>query len=239
MQPGLKRRLLDDAAAPYRATGTFNYRWARSKLGHDPMFTALIELAIFPDGARVLDLGCGRGLLAAWFLAAERLAAQGRWPDAVKPPRGLRFRGVDLMAREADCGNRALQPLYGEQVRLSGGDMRRQDYRGSDVVAILDALHYVAHAEQDRMLDEVRAALDPGGVLLTRIGDAGAGLRFALSRACDLCVAFAQGHRHAGIWGRSLAEWIGALESRGFTVQSVPMSAGTPFANVMLIARVA
>ena len=74
MQPALKRHLLDHATAPYRATGTLNYRWARGKLGYDPIFAALIELAVFPDGARVLDLGCGRGLLAAWFLAAERLA---------------------------------------------------------------------------------------------------------------------------------------------------------------------
>jgi hypothetical protein len=89
------------------------------------------------------------------------------------------------------------------------------------------------------MLDGVRAALGPGGVLVTRINDAGAGFRFAMSQACDLCVAFARGRRLASLWCRPLTDWIGALESRGFSVQSVPMSAGTPFANVMLIARVA
>ena len=38
--------------------------------------------------------------------------------------------------------------------------------------------------------------------------------------------------------GRPLAEWRRTLERRGFTVEALPMSSGTPFANVMLICRV-
>jgi hypothetical protein len=37
---------------------------------------------------------------------------------------------------------------------------------------------------------------------------------------------------------RTLAEWVARLQSLGFEVQSQPMSAGTPFANVLLVARV-
>jgi len=36
---------------------------------------------------------------------------------------------------------------------------------------------------------------------------------------------------------RTLAEWVAALERAGFRVETAPMSAGTPFANYMLIAR--
>ena len=32
--------------------------------------------------------------------------------------------------------------------------------------------------------------------------------------------------------------WIALLDALGFDVQSVPMSQGTPFANVLLVARV-
>lgn len=239
MHANLKKRLLDRATEPYRPTGIFNYRWARGKLSHDPIFFALIEQSVFPDGARVLDLGCGRGLLAAWFLAAEQLAAQENWPVNLLTPKHLHFRGIELMAREADCGNRALEPIHGNRVKLGGGDMRKADMSNADAIAILDVLHYIPHAEQDRMLDQIRAALDTGGLFVTRVGDASAGLRFVTSKIVDRCISFAQGHRLGRMWCRPLNEWISALESRGFDVQAIPMSTGTPFANVMLVSRVA
>jgi hypothetical protein len=36
-----------------------------------------------------------------------------------------------------------------------------------------------------------------------------------------------------------LAEWKALLERLGFGVQSIPMSEGTPFANVLLVADLA
>ncbi|MHB8348251.1 MAG: SAM-dependent methyltransferase [Acidiferrobacterales bacterium] len=234
-----KRRLLDLATEPYRRTGRFNYHWARGKLWGDPIFTALLERPILPDGARILDLGCGRGLLAAWLLGAERLAALGEWRGNPAPPTGVRFRGIELMERETICGNQALQPLHGERVALRGGDMRDAELDGADVIAILDALHYVSYSEQDRMLDRIRAAIGTGGLFVTRVGDADGGMRFALSQAVDSCMSFIQGHRLARMWCRPLSAWMCALRERGFAVEAVPMSKGTPFANVMLIARAA
>jgi len=40
-------------------------------------------------------------------------------------------------------------------------------------------------------------------------------------------------------WGRTVAEWQALLGQLGFTVQAVPMSQGTPFANVLLVADLA
>lgn len=239
MQPKLKEMLLDLSTEPYKRTGKFNYHWARGKLWHDPIFAALIDQSVFPNGARILDLGCGRGLLPAWLLAAEQMAEIGNMPNAAQPPKGLQFRGVELMAHEADCGNQALQPLYGNRVQLVGGDMRKADMSNTDVIAILDVLHYIPIEEQDQMLDQIRAALMPGGIFVTRVGNAGNSLRFRISQLTDRCISFVQGHRLPGMWCRPVDEWIRALESRGFSVQSSPMSAGTPFANVLLIAHVA
>lgn len=238
MQPSLKKQLHDLATSPYRDTGFFNYRWARGKLWYDPIFPALIEQSVFPDDASVLDLGCGRGLLAAWLLAAEQMAAKGNWPDAALPKKGLQFRGVELMAREADCGNHALQPIYGKRVQLGGGDMRNADMSNADVIAILDVLHYIPINEQDQILDQIRAALKQGGIFVTRIGNAGHSLRFRISQLTDRCISFVQGHRLPKMWCRPLEDWIHALENRGFTVQATPMSEGTPFANIMLVARI-
>lgn len=238
MQASLKKTLLTQACAPYRKTGISNYQWARGKLKHDPAFEGLLDHALLPDNARVLDLGCGRGLLASWFLAAERLNHEGRWTDASRPPSGLSFRGVELVAPEVDCGMAALTPLYGDRVKLEAGDMRQAETAGTDVVVILDVLHYVPYADQDCVLDKIRATLGSGGVFITRIGDAKAGLRFRISQIVDRFASFVQGHRLSRMWCRTLPEWVQALESRGFVVQTLPMSAGTPFANVMIVSRV-
>ncbi|MDA8093101.1 MAG: class I SAM-dependent methyltransferase [Betaproteobacteria bacterium] len=237
MQPYLKRMLLDLSTEPYRATGYVNYRWARGKLGGDPIFPALIQHACLPSGARLLDLGCGRGLLASWLLGAERLMEDGVWTGSVAPPKGLSFRGIELMGREADCGNRALQPLYGKRVQLSGGDMRDGSFEDVDVITILDVLHYIPYGEQNRLLDRIRASLSTDGLFLTRIGDASAGARFAFSQAVDRTMSFIQGHRLPRMWCRPLAAWTAGLKQRGFVVDALPMSMGTPFANVMLVAR--
>lgn len=239
MNPDFRRLLRDHATYAYRKTGPFNYRWARGKLGQDSIFPALIEHGVFHDHARVLDLGCGRGLLAAWLLAAEQLADAGQWPGHLPPPpRQLRFRGFELMGREAEVGNRALQPHFPGRVELAGGDMREVPLDDIDAVAILDVLHYVDYAAQEALLDRIRAALPPGGVFITRVGNAAAGWRFRFSQFVDRCMAGVQGHRQAPTWCRPLEDWQAQLGKRGFRVSASPMSDGTLFANVMLVARV-
>ena len=51
-------------------------------------------------------------------------------------------------------------------------------------------------------------------------------------------MTFVRGHRVVPQYGRTLADWTRQLEALGFEVQPQPMSAGTPFANVLLVARV-
>jgi hypothetical protein len=91
--------------------------------------------------------------------------------------------------------------------------------------------------DQDAVLGRVRDALAGGGVLLLRVGDADAGLPFRLSNWVDWTVALARGHGAARFHCRSVAQWRSALETLGFAVQAEPMSRGTPFANVLLSAR--
>lgn len=239
MHAALKKQLIRLASQPFKAVGLIDYCWARGKLGGDPIFAALLDESIFPSNARIIDLGCGRGLLAACFLAAEKMLADGRWPaDATPPPTGLHFRGLELMGREPEMGNRVLQPLYPGRVQLAQGDMRQTDFSNIDVVAILDVLHYVDYAEQDAILDQIRAALGPGGLLLTRIGNAEGGLRFRISQLVDRFITTVQGHRLPRMWCRPLAEWVRILEARGFELRTEPMNGANPFANVMLVARV-
>jgi SAM-dependent methyltransferase len=106
-----------------------------------------------------------------------------------------------------------------------------------DLVVILDVLHYVDHAAQEGVLRRVHGALQPGGRLLLRVGDAASRRGFAISQWVDRTVTRIRGHRVSPTWGRTLSEWTSLLQRLGFSrVESIPMSAGTPFANVLLVA---
>ena len=110
-------------------------------------------------------------------------------------------------------------------------------------MVILDVLHYVEPDAQRRVLERVRAAFGgegQGGRLLLRVGDAAArGRGFVISQWVDRAVTRVRGHRAAPTWGRPLADWIALLAGLGFRVEAVPMSRGTPFANVLLVADLA
>lgn len=230
----LRQRLIDNASEPYRAAGRFAYHFARGKLGRDPVFVGMLERGLFPDDARILDLGCGQGLLAAWLLAARKLYNAGDWsPEWPAPPRIADIRGIDLLTIDVHRAHLAV----GRQARFEAGDMRDIDFGQADVVVIMDAAHYLDVPSQDDILRRVRAALPPHGLFLTRVGDAGGGPRFELSKWIDRTVAWCRGMGLVRLHPRRLPDWIKALETLGFRVETAPMNGLLPLANVMLIAR--
>jgi SAM-dependent methyltransferase len=230
----LRRQMVATAAGLYRGSGPAAYCFARGKLGGDPVFTALIARGLIPDRARVLDLGCGQGLLGAWLIAAERAwlsgARCGQW---ARPPATWSLRGIELRPGAVACLNRAC----GARAHGEVGDIRAAAFGEADVVVILDVLHYLDEPSQVAVLERARAALAPHGTLLLRIGDAGAGLRFRLSTWVDRLLVLLYGGGWQRLHCRPLRGWIDALERLGFAVDAVPMSANTPFANVLLVAR--
>lgn len=235
------RGLLKAATERYRASGHFGYHFARGKLGRDPVFRYLVTrgLLVTPHQqgpVRLLDLGSGQSLLASLVHAMQAMSTTASWPSLwPKPPaEPLRYTGIEMMAKDVMRAQAALQGLPSPP-NLIHGNMCEAPYPPSDVVVILDVLHYVDLAAQDAVLRKVHAALRPGGRLLLRIGDQGSRRGFAASQWVDRIVTNIRGHRAPPTWGRSLTAWQQALGNLGFAVHAVPKSEGTPFANVLLV----
>jgi SAM-dependent methyltransferase len=237
VRPGSWPGLVDLASAPYRQAGRFAWYFARGKLGRDPVFRAMLERGLLPARARVVDLGSGQGLLASLLAAVDQLAGRpGGWPAGWAPaPAQARYLGVELMPRDVARARRALWAL-GERARFVCGDMCATDLPPADAVVILDVLHYVPHAAQEALLGRVRDALAPHGRLLLRVGDAAQTGGFRISQWVDRVVTLVRGHRVPPTFCRPLSEWVALLEGLGFHVEPLPMSQGTPFANVLLVA---
>lgn len=234
MTAQFRRTLLERATRPYRAAGHFAWKFAQGKLNGDPVFFGLLEHGLIPDAQRLIDLGCGQGLLASWLREARAIYEAGDWPqDWPAAPKVTNIWGLELMPSDVARARAAL----GERAQIDQGDMRIAEFGHADVAVILDVLHYISYEAQEDVLRRIHAALPKGGVFITRIGDAAGGLPFRYSNWVDRVIFFLRGHGIISIYCRSTAEWLAVLRRCGFEARPQPMHKGTPFSSVMLIAK--
>lgn len=230
----LPARLHDAARAPYRRCGRFTYEFAGHKIAGDPVYSAILERGLLQGRQKILDLGCGLGLLAATLRAAQHCSRHGEWPTSwPAAPCAASIRGIELKAATVERARHAL----GSSAEIVQGDIRVADFGAADAVVILDVLQYIEADAHRALLERVHQALHPEGLLLLRVGDAGAGLRFRIGQFWDHIEMLARGCGFGRLYCRSVSQWRALLNQCGFETRVMSMSEGTPFANVMLCAR--
>jgi len=230
--------LLERTAHRYLAAGMFHWEFVRGKLRYDPVYFSLLREGTLPSEGRLLDLGCGRGLLFALLLTAREQAEKGEYPAAWPPPPLLNLHGdlhgIEGSRKIADVARRAL----GDEAHIDTADLRNlPEIPPARVVLLLDVLHYLPAATQEKLLEKIAAALEPGGLLLIRDADAGAGWRFTATRAQERLCALARRHWRQSFHYRSQSEWMSLLEKNGLAPTAEPMARGTPYSNVLIAGR--
>src|SRR6185436_5594900 len=218
----------------YLAAGMFHWEFVRGKLRHDPVYFFLLRTGALPPEGRLLDLGCGRGLLLALLLTAREQAEKGEYPAGWPPPPRLDLHGIEASRKIAEVARRAL----GAEARIDAADLRDlPELPPARVILLLDVLHYLPAATQEDLLARIAASLEPGGLLLIRAAAAGAGWRFTATRLQERACALARRHWRQSFHYRSHTEWMKPHEKNGLTPTAEPMAKGTPYGNVLIGGR--
>jgi len=205
-------------AERYRGFGRFAHGYVRSKLRHDPVHRDVLHLAAAECFGDVVDIGCGRGQLAVALLQA----------GLAKSVLGVDCQAVHLaQADQAAAGLTYLSRL----VDLADGF----EPPAADTILAVDVLYQLDDRSQQRLLQSVAQAARRRVVL--RLLDPEQGMRSALTAGLERLWQGISPHagRHVNPW--PVARISGILQSADYAVTITPCWRGTPFSNVLLIAR--
>jgi uncharacterized protein (DUF2062 family)/ubiquinone/menaquinone biosynthesis C-methylase UbiE len=222
--------LVRRAADRYVDVGITAWEFARHKLRGDPIYRATLSSDVLTSGGTLLDVGCGQGLTLALLAEARRAEDAGTWPPgSPPPPRFDRMAGIETRRRAAASARAA---LLGD-AEIIEGDARTLSLERASAVLLYDVLHLMGLDEQDALLTEAAASLEPGGVVLVREADASAGWRFTTVRLGNRLKAIVFRTKDQSFHARTEAEWLDCFARRGFSAEVRRMGDGTPFANLL------
>jgi 2-polyprenyl-3-methyl-5-hydroxy-6-metoxy-1,4-benzoquinol methylase len=182
-----------------------------------PKLLSVMDLLLTDEG-RILDVGCGFGLFAAYF-------------GQTQPRR--RIVGVDPDERRIGIARHVVSRLGLNEHAFVAGDVRDAHVEGPfDAAYVLDVMHHLPREDQERVLERLRDQLVPGGMLLVKdiTTEPRSGLLFteALDR---LMVGWREplAYRHHREWSRMLTEL-------GFKVRMVRVPDVLPYPHVVIAA---
>jgi SAM-dependent methyltransferase len=182
-----------------------------------PKLLSVMDL-LLPDEGRILDVGCGFGLFAAYF-------------GQTQPRRAIV--GVDPDARRVGIARAVAARLGLNEHAFVAGDVRTAPLEGPfDAAYVLDVMHHLPADDQQRVLERLKGLLAPGGVLIVKdiTTEPRSGLLFteALDR---LMVGFREplAYRHHREWGQMLSDL-------GFKVRMVRVPDVLPYPHVVIAA---
>lgn len=117
-----------------------------------PKLLSVMDLML-PDEGKLLDVGCGFGLFAAYFAQTQ--------------PR-RRITGLDPDARRIRIAERTAEAL-GQDSRFVVGDVRTASVDGAyDGIYVLDVMHHIPRRDQLDVLARLADLLAPGGTLVLK-----------------------------------------------------------------------
>jgi 2-polyprenyl-3-methyl-5-hydroxy-6-metoxy-1,4-benzoquinol methylase len=182
-----------------------------------PKLLSVMDL-LLTDQGRILDVGCGFGLFAAYF-------------GQTHPGRSIV--GIDPNARRIGMARDVASRLELQRHEFVVGDVRDAELSPPfDAAYVLDVMHHLPATDHRPVLERLRALLVPGGMLLVKDITTEPRFGLAFTRALDrLMVGWSEPltYRHHHEWGAILSDL-------GFKVRMVRVPDVLPYPHVVIAA---
>ena len=183
-----------------------------------PKLLSVMDLMLTDEG-RILDVGCGFGLFAAYF-------------GQTHP--GRRIVGVDPDARRVGIAQSVAARLGLAQHEFIAGDVRTAAIHGPfDAVYVLDVMHHLPAEDQRPVLERLYDLLVPGGMLLMKDITTEPAHQLLFTEVLDRAMV---GMREPLAY-RHHREWGALLTRVGFKVRMVRVPDFLPYPHVVIAAR--
>ncbi len=166
-----------------------------------------------PRSGRIVDIGCGRGMLANYL--------------ALTGP-GRRVVGIDKQETRIRAAQATVRGRTNIEFRYR--DSRDLEVSEFDCVIMTDFLHHLSYGEQEELLRHCREIVAPGGLLLIEdVGDRPRWKWYA-HLVIDRVLNFGrrQNFRRPGAW-KSF------LRSLGFSLTVIPADRGIPLPDILFV----
>jgi SAM-dependent methyltransferase len=183
-----------------------------------PKLLSVMDL-LLPDAGRILDVGCGFGLFAAYF-------------GQTHPRREIV--GIDPNARRIALAERVARSLDLARHMFIAGDVRDAPLEGPfDAVYVLDVMHHIPADAQRKVLERLHDLLVPGGVLVMKDITTEPHHQLVFTELLDrVMVGWNEplAYRHHRAWGELLTDI-------GFRVRIVRVPDILPYPHVVISAH--
>jgi SAM-dependent methyltransferase len=182
-----------------------------------PKLLSVMDL-LLPDEGRILDIGCGFGLFAAYFAQTQ-------------PAR--RMLGVDPNAKRIELAKRVAAGVGVTGNEYITGDARDVPLEGKFAGAyVLDVMHHIPPDDQVALLERLRDLLLPRGVLVIKDITTEPPFGVEFTRLLDrMMVGWEEPLTY-----RHHREWAAILENLGFKVRMVRVPDVLPYPHVVIAA---
>lgn len=164
---------------------------------------------VIPKEGKILDLGCGEGIIAKHLAKTKTREIIG-----------------------IDNNQQRIPKPNSRNLEFISADIRKYPLKGADAIVISDVLHHLDFQDQDKLLAKISRALRKNGTLLIKEIDTQEIIRSSLSRLWDFLL-----YPKDKIFYRNSNNLKKYLESLGFVVMIRRSSRFFPGSTTLYIAR--